>query len=438
MNRCIFHVDINSYFASVLQQENPALRGRPVGVIKDVGRTCIIAASKEAKKLGVGTGSRVPDAKKIIPDLVLVPAQLDLMLAATRKLKVIFSEFSPVVDVFSLDEVFLDLTGCELLLKQMCSQNPGYSETQKIRQSDRLAHRSSEFPDFFEYARLIQAKITQVLGEWVTCNVGISQNKFLAKMAGEIAPKGEVMLIDESNLDEVLSRVEFADVCGIGRGLANKLHLLGVHHPYEINLLDDTTLQSYFGPHWSQELRKMGRGEEPHLFTHQRTVTHQQSVGRTITGWRLCNDEGEIERVLLNLLEEATHKLRKMDLVGRKIGVSLWGHDAYWGEYRTLKYWVRHTDEIWTLLYEGMYRRWKRTFPVIKYGVWIGDCRPLSATPQSLLPEWKKRERVYGIVDKVNDRFGAFTLHPARLLGGKIIRPEVTGYLGDKVYLGLG
>jgi hypothetical protein len=213
--------------------------------------------------------------------------------------------------------------------------------------------------------------------------------------------------------------------------------MLGVSHPYEINLMDDETLTQAVGPHWAGELRKIGIGEETHFFAHKREVVYQQSVGRSITGYRLCDDEEQIRRVLLNLLEEATHKLRAMDLSGRKIGVSLWGHDRHWGEYRTLGYWVRHTDEIWKLLYDGMYKKWQRNFPVIKFGVWIGDCRPTSVLPQSFLPEWNKREMVYRVMDQVNDRFGSFTLHPARLLGGPIIKPEVTGYLGDRVYLGL-
>lgn len=409
MGRIIFHVDINSYFATMLQQENPALRGKVVGVVKGAGRSCIIASSNEAKKVGIKTGFVVKEAKKIAPGIVLVPANFDIMLSATRKLKKLFAEFSPTVHVFSLDEVFLDLTGCEKLFAG--------SPT--------------------EYAKRIQNRIREVLGEWVQCNVGISHNKLLAKMAGEIGPKGSVSLIDENNLDSVLTSITFKDVCGVGHGLEKKLAILGVTHPMQINLLDDETLLRYFGPHWSKELRKVSQGKETHFFTHERKVEYQQSVGRTITGYTLCDDEEQIRKVLLNILEEATLKLRRMDLSGRKIGISLHGHDQYWGDFRTLKHWVRHTSEIWDLLYNGMYKRWDRTFPIIKFGVWIGDCKPTSATPQSLLPEWEKQEKVYSIVDKINDKFGSFTLKPATLLGGEVIKPEVTGYLGDRIYLGL-
>jgi DNA polymerase IV len=435
MQRTIFHIDINSYFATMLQQENPALRGKVVGVIKGVGRSCIIASSNEAKKLGIKTGCVVKDAKVLAPDIILVPANFDLMLSATRKLKTLFETLSPSVDVFSLDEVFLDLTGCDNLFRN-CHPEP--------RRGGVFTRGSKDsFDEIFLYAQHIQQRIKQTLGEWVQCNVGISYNKLLAKMAGEIAPKGSVLTIDKNNLDQILSTIDFADVCGVGWGLSKKLSFLGVSHPYEINLLDDQTLRDSFGPYWSDELRKIGRGEETHFFHTRgggylaRTNEYQKSVGRTITGYKLCDDEDQIRRVLLNLLEEATHKLRKMDLVGRKVGLSLWGHDSHWGEYTTLQYWVRHTDEVFDILYHKMYKKWQRDFSVIKFGVWIGECKPARDIPLCWLQSWHKREKVYGVIDRVNDRFGNFTLMPASLLGGPIIKPEVTGYLGDKIYLGL-
>ncbi len=414
MGRVIFHVDINSYFATMLQQENPMLRGRPVGVVKSEGRTCIIASSNEAKLLGIKTGTSKMDALTKAPHLTLVPAQFDIMLSATRRLKALFTSLAPNVHIFSLDEVFLDLTGCESVIRQQVGKY-----------------------DLIFYGKFIQRTIQKQLGEWVQCNVGISHNKLLAKMAGEIAPKGSVYLITPDNLDEVLLKVTFKDVCGVGARLTRKLEYLNVFHPYQLNLLDDATLLASFGPHWASELRKIGRGEETHFFSHPRKTDFQQSVGRTITGYRLCDNEAQIKCTLLNLLEEATHKLRAMDLSGRKIGISLWGHSEYWGAHRTLRYWVRHTNEIFELLYDGMYKEWKRTFPVIKYGVWIGDCQPNAQLPQNLLPNWHRQEKLYSLIDQVNDRFGSFTLKPASFVGFDVIHPEVTGYLGDRIYLGL-
>ncbi len=406
--RRIMHVDINSYFATILQQENPALRGRPIGVVKERGRTCIIAASKEAKLLGVKTGERLADALKKAPQLLPVPAKFEVYLSCTHKLNKVFKSLSPSADIFSLDEAFLDMTGCEPFA-----------------------------PDLLAYGRMTQQRIKDALGQWVTCNVGIAHNKFLAKMTGEVSPKGSVTEVTPENMDALLANTPFGSVCGIGYRLEKRLRRFGVTTPLMINLLDDVTLQQAFGPFWSKELRLMGLGQEPHFFTHQRSVAHMQSVGRTITGYRLENDERVIKRVLLNLLEEATYKIRHMQLAGRKVGIALWGHDGFWSAHRTLKHWVRHSSEIFPILYDELYQGWQREFPVVKFGVWVSGLQPMDAVQQSLFPDVAKRERVSQALDAVNDRFGGFTLMPAALLGGSVIRPEVTGFLGDKTYHGL-
>lgn len=405
--RTILHVDMNSYFATILQQENPMLRGKPVGVVKSLGRTCIIASSKEAKKLGIGTGSGLSDAKKKAPCITIVPAAFDVYLDCTHRLKQLFHSLSPSVDVFSLDEAFLDMTGCEHL----------YSSIEN-------------------YARFVQTQVKQTLGNWVTCNVGIASNKLLAKLAGEIAPKGEVLRITENNRDSILATAPFSAVCGIGYRLEKKLLALGVNNPYAINFIDDDTLLLHFGPFWMRELKKIARGQETHFFTHIPTVIHAQSVGRTITGHGLTHDERVIKRTLLNLVEEATYKLRQMDLAGRSIALSLWGKHQHFSRMMRLKYYVRHTNEIFALLFERLYQQWT-PFPVLKFGIWIGELKPLYEIPQCWLPAWNKNEKLYETIDAVNNRYGLFTLKPATLLGKGLIRPEVTGYLGDKKFHGL-
>lgn len=397
----------------MLQQENPRLRGQSLGIIKDVGRTCVIAASNEAKKFGIKTGCSTKEAKLLCPQIIFIPVNFDLMLSATHKLKAVFNSLCPQIDIFSLDEAFLDMTGCEIFMRQRMAPSPAL------------------------FGVLIQKHIQETLGEWVQCNVGISHNKLLAKLASEIAPKGSVFEINEKNLIETLARVHFKDVCGVGYALEKRLGVLGVTTPYQINLLDDATLTEHFGKFWSKELRKIGNGEETHFLTHAKVVDHMQSVGRTITGYKLCDDEVQIRRILLNLLEEATYKLRRMNLSGRGVGLSLHGRHESWGKHITLKYYVRHTNEIFDLIYGRLYKHWKRTFPVIKFGVYIYSLKPTRDIPLSLLPKFQKNERLYETIDEINNRFGLFTLKPCSLLGGTVIRPEVTGFLGDKTFHGL-
>ena len=219
-------VDINSYFATLLQQENPKLRGKPVVIVKDLGRTCVIAASKEAKRKGVKTGCNIVQARQLAPQLIEMKAEFDLYLSATKKLSSLFLDLAPKVEIFSLDEAFIDVSDC----------------------------RQNLYPDLEKLGVKIQKLIKHRLGEWVTANVGIGPNRLLAKMAAEIAPKERVFEINQYNRDAILATVGFEDVCGIGARLASKLARMNIFHPYQIRFYALEDLEPFFGPFWSREL----------------------------------------------------------------------------------------------------------------------------------------------------------------------------------------
>ncbi len=406
-DRRILHVDINSYFATLLQQENPFLRHKPVGVLKSAGRSCIIACSKEAKAKGIKTGCYLQEARHLAPDLITVPAEFDRYLDCTKRLKKLFDSLSPDVDIFSLDEAFVDLTFCSQL-----------------------------YPDAWAFARQVQARIKAELGDWVTCNVGISHNRLLAKIASEISPPDSIFEINHENKDAILARVTFKDVCGIGFRLGAKLERLGIHHPYAINFWSEAELAEFFGPFWSQELKRIGAGEDSHILRLvDRNRDHDmKSVGRTITGWKLCDDETEIKQVLYNLMEELIYKVRKMKMAGRHVGISLWGHEQSWYAHRTLQYYVQHTSELFELLYHQLYSPWQRSFKVIKYGVFLSQLKPIADITPTWLPQWHRQEKISQALDHLTDKYGLFTVKPGMLTNFKMIRPEVTGYLGDKKY----
>jgi DNA polymerase IV len=412
VNKTILHIDINSYFATLLQQENPLLRGRPIGVVKAQGRTCMIATSKEAKVFGVKTGCRLPEAKQLCPQILPIPAQMDRYLDATKRLKRIFESIAPDVEIFSLDEAFIDISSCQTYL----------------------------YPDPHQLALQIQDHIRQELGDWVTCNIGISHNRLLAKIASEINPPDTVFEITDHNKDAILGSVEFKDVCGVGYRLEKKLRRLGITTPYLIRFHTQEELQALVGPFWAQELLKIAYGEEAsNLERLDEHPPHMKSVGRSITGYKLCDDESQIARILYNLMEEVTHKVRQMDLAGRHVSIYLTGTDPKgqhqsWYAHRTVKYSIRHTNQLFELLYHQLYQPWQRSFAVIKFAVGLGMCEPSSELTPSLLPEWQKQERLSAAQDKITEKYGLFTLRSGLLTNQPVIRPEVTGYLGDKLY----
>jgi DNA polymerase-4 len=404
-------IDINSYFATLLQQENPQLRGKPVVIVKDLGRTCVIAASKEAKKLGIKTGSNVVQARQLAPQLIEMKAEFDLYLSATKKLAALFKQIAPKVDVYSLDEAFIDISDCQHL-----------------------------YPSPYQLGKKIQQQIQDTLGEWVTANVGIGPNRLLAKMAAEIAPKGHVFKINDENKDSILASVKFEDVCGIGFRLAAKLARLNIFHPYQIRFFSVEDLEPLFGPFWSRELLKIAYGEEPHhlqlLDAKADKKEAMKSVSRSITLWDLAQDKQMVKRVLYNLCREVVYKVRRMNMAGRQVSVGLYGSEHLgWYNQKTYQEYIYHTAQLFEIVWQELMLDWQQQFEPIKFRVSLGLLKSKHAITPSLLPDWQRREAFETAINEIDDRYGLFTVRAGLLLDKtKLIRPEVTGFLGDQDY----
>ena len=407
-NQLWAHVDINSYFATLLQQENPYLRNKPVGVLKAAGRTCIIAASKEAKTYGVITGCRLAEARALCPKLITVPAPFDLCLSATRQLRTIFTSFVPDVEIFSLDEAFLDLRPCRRL-----------------------------YPDPFEFGKLVQHTIKETLGSWVTCNVGIGRSRLLAKMTGEISPKGSVTQVTENTILGLLASTPFSAVCGIGHRLKQRLCDIGISSLLQVSFLSDEELVSTLGPFWAVEVRKMSGGEDPELLQRIHSNDHMKCVSRTITGYGLCDSEEIIKRTLYNLTLEVITKVRIMKLAGRRVSMFVQGRDESWRGHHTSQSYLQHTAEMFSYVYDRLYKTCHRTFPVLRFGVALSLLKEQSGIQEPLFSTWHTQERLESAVDSIREKYGNFAIRSGLLTTGPVIKQEVTGYLGDKKFYGL-
>ena len=194
--RIILHVDQNAFFASVEQQANPALRGRPVAVIGR-GRTVVTTASYEARAFGVKTGMTTWEAKRACPQILLVVGNNAAYTRISTQIKKIFLDYTPQVETFSIDEAFLDVTGSLRL----------FGSPERI-------------------ARLIKARIRQSFG--LTCSIGIAPNKLLAKLASEMEKPDGLTIIRPEETAGVLETLPIECLCGIGRKTHRQLALLGI------------------------------------------------------------------------------------------------------------------------------------------------------------------------------------------------------------------
>ncbi len=415
MQNKVLHLDMDSFFASVEQQGNPKLVGKPIGVIKGLGRSCIIAASKEAKKLGIKTGLSTYEAKAIYPKIIFVPADLDKYFSVTKKFIEICFRYSPDLEVFSIDELFLDVT---------------------------------KTVDLFNGAsgivREIKNAIKKEIGEQITCSIGISYNRLLAKLASTINKPNGVFEITLENRDEILFSAKLTDVCGLGQRLKEKLFNLGITNFKTLREIPIEYLTASLGPFWPKELKKLSFGEDDSLLTRigdpPAGGPKMKSVSRTFTLYENTTDLKTIRSTLRNLCEEAGWKAREIGMKGREVGVTVRGPASTspsevrrGGDYkhRTLKYFIDDSKEVFEITWQLFEKiNWQGSVRFL--GVWLGMLKPKNELTLNLFAEEKRKEKLTEAMDKVNKKYGELTIYPAVLLNGTKVKSEVNGFLGDK------
>ena len=401
--RIILHVDLNSFFATAEQQTNPSLRGKPVGILKAAGRTCVIAASVEAKKYGVKTGMAVFEAKKLCSAIILLPADFDKYADITYRFINICKTYSPTCEVFSLDECFIDI-----------------SETEKF------------FNGALACAFEIKDRLKSEIGDFMTCSIGISHNRLLAKLASsQIKPDG-LFTITEDNALEILDQSDLLDVCGLGFGLYTHLVGLGIDNFPKLRLCSLYFLNKHFGSYWSLHLYNVSRGIDNSPVMPLAEIPDAKSVSRTYTTHRLLTKKEEILKLMRNLCEETANKARQMNLCGRYVGLALRSSQkSYWG-HRTLKTYIDDGKRLFDLCCQI-----SQSWPIdhVRFcGVTLGMLTKNQYLPIPLLPSDKRQLDLMSTIDRINKRFGDYTIFPAQLLGMDIVRPEVNGYFGDRKF----
>ena len=214
--RRIIHIDMDAFFASVEQLDDPALSGKPVVVGSASDRGVIAAASYEARKFGVRSAMASNVAKRLCPDLVFVNHRMKRYKEVSDKVFEIFHSFSPIVEALSVDEAFLEATGV----------------TENFKGAIRLAGR-------------IKEEIGIRTG--LSASAGISYNKFLAKLASDMHKPDGLCSIEESQAEAVITALPIESFYGIGKVTAEKMHRFGIHTGKELKTVDLTFLTRNFG-----------------------------------------------------------------------------------------------------------------------------------------------------------------------------------------------
>lgn len=420
------------------------MRGKPVGIVKAAGRTCVIAASVEAKKYGVFTGCRVTEARALCPSIIFIPADFDKYEDISMRFIKICRDFSPVCEVFSLDECFIDVSE-----SQQFWQNLQIDDLAHVAWLEMAKNLEADISGAINIVFEIKRRLREEVGEHISCSAGISHSRLLAKLASsQIKPDG-LFWINEQNALSVLGKSELMDVCGLGFRLHRRLTNLGINNFATLRECPLTFLHDHFGPYWSVHLYNICRGIDNTPVLPYFNIEEAKSVGRTYTTHRLLTKKSEIYRLIRNLCEEVAAKARKMGLAGRYVGLSVrngqgfekssgsgWTSQRNLGDgyyaHKTLKTYIDDGKKMFDLCMR-ISKDWKFE-RVIYCGVTLAMLTHKNYLSSPLFIEDRRREDLIKSADEINEKYGDYTVFPGQLLGMNIIVPEVTGYFGDKAY----
>lgn len=405
MQKVILHIDFDSYFASCEQQFNPKLRGKPIGVTAQNGRTCIIAASKEAKKLGIKSPSRTWEAIQKAPTMIFVPASFERYWQITQKFIDICKDFSPFVEVFSLDEVFMDIT-----------------QTQDL------------FGGKYELINRVKKRIKEEIGEYITVSVGISHNKLLAKLAsGKNKPNG-LFEITPQNLDEVYKNTNLTDFCGIGERIAIRLKRIGAYSPLDIRNMPIFKLKIEFGNVEANFLNNLSKGIDNSPVTPYTLSPLVKSVGRNYCLAQNEYDKRIVFQNLFELCEEIAIKLRRLKLSARTVGIYLGGSKSIHGR-KTLSQYFDSGSDIFNLctkiLDENKFYLNENDY-IRRISVWAGGLETSSNISLSLFDVNNRKHKILETMDKINNKFGDHTIRNGFLLYADKLTTVPNGFMADK------
>ncbi len=212
------HIDLNSCFAIIEQQANRLLRGKPVGIAAyDTPRGFVIAASYEAKAKGVKLGVNVEQSRALAPGIIILTPDPPKYREAHKRFKELLLEYTPDVVPKSIDEFVLDMSNSEILrkmkneIRSISSLHPLPSTNPQLLNAERLLHNQA----MLDIGQGIKDNIRERLGEWVTVNVGIGTNRFLAKYAAGFGKPDGMTLIDHENLRSCYENMKLVDLPGI-------------------------------------------------------------------------------------------------------------------------------------------------------------------------------------------------------------------------------
>lgn len=388
--RCpILLADMNSFFASVHQAMEPRLRGKPVIVGGDPAKRhgIVLAASYEAKAFGVKTGMAVWEARSLCPaGIFLKPGHSHYVNFSARIIR-IMKDFSPLVEPFSIDEAFINLSGC-----------------------------GHFFSSSLEAALQLKKRIKEEIG--VLCSVGIGPNKILAKMAAGMQKPDGLTVLDLTDVPDKLWPLPVRELFGVGARLEKRLRDLNIHTVGELACYPMPVLRKRFGL-LGHVLHLSANGidyspVDPHSLERVKSIGHQVTLPKDYRGYR------QVEVVILELCEIVCRRVRLGGYAGRTVNLTLKDVEFLWlTRAQSIPCPTASVNDIYKVAVELLHRHWPEWKPVRMVGVSLAGLVKNTSEQMDLFGEAERARLLHAACDRIKDRFGEQSI-----LRGVSLTPE--------------
>lgn len=369
-NRRILFVDLNSFFTSCEQADNPTLIGRPVIVVATKG-SCALAASYEAKAYGIRTGTSEREARFLCPGLVVLPARPKRYMEFHYRFEEILNNLAPHVTMRSVDEASVRL----------------------CRNEDPIL-----------LGKAIKQRLWDELGEAINCSVGIGPNIFLAKLGTELQKPDGLVEIKLEDLPHIYQKVGLRDLCGINFAMERQLHQAGIFSVTDFYQTGAERLRELFGVigyRWWLQL---------HGYVSYEASRERKSLSHSHVLPPHLRQPLQAYATLQHLIAKVGRRLRREGVAASSLNLSVHFADQT-RENRHL----RITPAADTLtLKDHIGRLWKDIDPrqsVLKLSIWTTDLKPLRGLPEPLFEAERRRLRLANALDRINDRYGTKAIH---------------------------
>ncbi len=388
MSRIILHIDMDAFFAAIEELDHPEYRGKPVVVGADPkggkGRGVVSTCNYEARKYGIHSAMPISQAYKLCPFAIYVPPRMKRYVEFSRKIFEILNDFTPKVEPISIDEAFMDITGCIRLL--------GSPE---------------------EIARKIKKRIKDELQ--LTASIGIAPNKFIAKIASDLEKPDGLVIVDLNHMLDFLHPLPISKMWGVGKNTEVKLRVMGINTIGDLaRLPQDMVIKKFgkFGLHfWT-----LANGIDDREVEADDTV---KSVSLENTYEEDVDDEKVIEQTIFSMADNLSRILRKKQLKGKTITLKIRLEDfSTFTRSQSFDSFI-DSSQIISRVSLKLYRRFQRKGKKVRLlGIAVSNLNPKGEAQIGLFePNDKMDQKIDTVIDLVQNKFGPDLIKKASLLG---------------------